>query len=410
MEAVFNKVGEAEVDNRERRVDRDGDLGDDGPSIEDRAFEARQAYEKQRKLCADFARSVEDVLRGCLEAADIKVHEITSREKDPDSFERKAAKRKIDNPDEPKYSDPLSQITDKAAIRIITYLPSSVDSVCEIIEQEFTIREHPNDRRKDPERLGYASVHYLISYDQSRSRLLDFRKYAGLVAEVQVRTILQHAWAEIEHDIQYKAVVELPSAVRRGFSALAGMIEVADQKFQEIANADRALRDEALNRVSDGKYSNVEIRRDSVRAYLTDKLGPDGPDTDISYDWTVRVLLALGFKDLADVDQCVRNSRAGRISRVIDGAQRRDHISRFESVLLASMGEDYIRAHPWASDEQLARRFISMELGKLVKLRAAGIEIGHYSPVSYPPVPSRVRDLVEALRARGGDQGDSASW
>jgi len=129
VEAVFNKVGEAEVDNRERRVDRDGDLGDDGPSIEDRAFEARQAYEKQRKLCADFARSVEDVLRGCLEAADIKVHEITSREKDPDSFERKAAKRKIDNPDEPKYSDPLSQITDKAAIRIITYLPSSVDSV-----------------------------------------------------------------------------------------------------------------------------------------------------------------------------------------------------------------------------------------------------------------------------------------
>jgi len=55
VEAVFNKVGEAEVDNRERRVDRDGDLGDKGPSIEDRAFEARQAYEKQRKQYADFA-------------------------------------------------------------------------------------------------------------------------------------------------------------------------------------------------------------------------------------------------------------------------------------------------------------------------------------------------------------------
>ena len=410
MTAVSSQIGEAEVDERERRVDRGGDLGDNGSSIEERAFAARQTYEKERKLYADFAKSVEDVLRGCLEAADIKVHEITSREKDPDSFERKAAKRKIDNPDEPKYSDPLSEITDKAAIRIITYFLNSVDGVCDIIEQEFAIREHPDDRRKDPERLGYASVHYLVSYDDKRSQLLDFRKYAGLVAEIQVRTILQHAWAEIEHDIQYKALVELPSAVRRGFTILAGMIEVVDQRFQEIADADRTLRDEALTRVSDGEYSDVEIRRDSVRAYLTDKLGPDGPDTDISYDWTVRVLLALGFKDLADVNQCVKNSNADRVSRVIYGTQRHDHISRFESVLLASMGENYILAHPWASNEQLARGFISTELGKLEKLRGAGIKIGHYRPDGYPEVLARVRDLVARLRVRGGGPGDSASW
>ena len=79
------------MDERERRTDRDGDLGYDGASVEERAFAARQAYEKERKLYTDFARSVEDVLRRCLEAADIRVHEISSREKDPDSFERKAA-------------------------------------------------------------------------------------------------------------------------------------------------------------------------------------------------------------------------------------------------------------------------------------------------------------------------------
>lgn len=398
------------MDERERRADRAGDPGDDGPSIVERAFAARQAYEKERKLYASFAKSIEDVLRGCLEEAGITVHEITSREKDPDSFERKAAKRKLDNPDEPKYSDPLSQITDKAAVRIITYLMSNVKTVCEIIEQEFAIREYPDDRGGDPERLGYTSVHYLISYDHKRCRLLDFRKYADLVAEIQVRTILQHAWAEIEHDIQYKAVVELPSAVRRNFSALAGLIELADQKFQEIADQDRELRDEAVTRVNDGEYSNVEIRRDSVRAYLTDTLGPDGPDTDISYDWTVRVLLALGFKDLADVNQSVKNTKADRISGVIDGAERHDHISRFESLLLASMGENYILAHPWAGSEQLARGFIATELGRLAKLRAAGIQVGHYRPAGYPEVLARVRDLVDDLKKRGGGQGDSTSW
>jgi putative GTP pyrophosphokinase len=410
LKAVLNKIGEPEVDEREQQAEGVSDLADDGPSIEERAFTARQAYEKERKLYADFCRSLVDVLRGCLEAADITVHEITSREKDPDSFEHKAAKRRIDNPDEPKYADPLTQITDKAAVRIITYLLSTVESVCEVIEREFIIRERPELSQRDPERLGYASVHYLIAYRANRSRLTDFRKYKGLVAEIQVRTILQHAWAEIEHDIQYKAAVEQPSKVRRGFAALAGAIELADQQFQLLADTDRVLREEALANVNDGKYSKVEIKVDSVRAYLADKFGTDGPDTDAAYEWTVRVLGALGFSDLADVNSCVKKVDAGQVSRTVDGPQRPDHIGQLESVLLAGMGENYICGHPWARNEQLQRGFISAELARLAKLRKAGLKIGDYRPASYPEVPPHVRGLVDELKARADKGDETDSW
>jgi ppGpp synthetase/RelA/SpoT-type nucleotidyltranferase len=49
-----------------------------------------------------------------------------------------------------------------------------------------------------------------------------------------VRTILQHAWAEIEHDIQYKSARALPPALRRRLAALAGLLEIADREFQAI--------------------------------------------------------------------------------------------------------------------------------------------------------------------------------
>ena len=64
-----------------------------------------------------------------------------------------------------------------------------------------------------------------------------------MICEVQVRTTLQHAWAEIEHDIQYKSENEIPKEIRRKFRALAGLVEIADREFQSIQDMDSALKD-----------------------------------------------------------------------------------------------------------------------------------------------------------------------
>jgi hypothetical protein len=57
-----------------------------------------------------------------------------------------------------------------------------------------------------------------------------------LKAEIQTRSILQHAWAEIEHDLGYKSTQEVPQTIRRRFSRLAGLLELADQEFISIKN------------------------------------------------------------------------------------------------------------------------------------------------------------------------------
>lgn len=100
--------------------DDDAVAADESEAVSAAAHEARLQYETERGLYEDFARSVASVLEAVLKDKHIKSQSITSRAKDPDEFERKAA-RPGPGDTSAKYSDPLAQITDKAGVRVITY-------------------------------------------------------------------------------------------------------------------------------------------------------------------------------------------------------------------------------------------------------------------------------------------------
>lgn len=159
--------------------------------------------------------------------------------------------------------------------------------MCEAIEREFEVIER-TDRSSllaDEERLGYQSIHYLVRLASNRAALAEYSPFAHDIIEIQVRTILQHAWAEIEHDIQYKSVEALPSDIRRRFMALAGMLEIGDREFQALAEADRRIRTSAKRLIGRNELKAVEITADALRVYLDRKLGADGRMADWNYGW-----------------------------------------------------------------------------------------------------------------------------
>jgi putative GTP pyrophosphokinase len=275
------------------------------------------AYLKRHGFYESLASIVKRILEEALKRRGIQVHSVQARAKEPASFGKKAAQPSEADPAKPKYPYPLEQITDLTGVRVITYFPGTLEEIDRMLADEFRVVERSDKGAEliEEERFGYQSIHYLVKFTSLRSRLPEYEPFADAIAEIQVRTILQHAWAEIEHDIQYKSASVIPAEIRRRFMALAGMLELADREFQAIQNADKQLTVEARSRVAGGQLSRVEITPDALKTFLDKKLGADGRMSEFSYDWTARLLKKLGFRTLEQVEKCISGYDDDRLSK-----------------------------------------------------------------------------------------------
>jgi hypothetical protein len=85
--------------------------------------------------------------------------------------------------------------------------------------------------------------------------------------EIQVRSILQHAWAEIEHDLEYKSREAVPRQIRRRFARLSGLLELADAEFVRLRNEIESYQQELPSEIETAP-ATVLIDRDSLTALI----------------------------------------------------------------------------------------------------------------------------------------------
>lgn len=199
-------------------------------------------FENKRSVYVTFADHTKSLLETILQSKHIRPHSVTARVKTAASL-----KEKISRPQ--KNYKALEDITDLVGLRIITYFHDQVDQVAKIIEQEFNIDiEHSVDKRStvSPDSFGYASVHKICALSPERLKLPEYARFKGMVCEIQIRSILQHTWAEIEHDLGYKNALSIPHRLKRSFSKLAALLELADDEFlrlrEELAGYQEKVR------------------------------------------------------------------------------------------------------------------------------------------------------------------------
>lgn len=200
-------------------------------------------FDANEKSYRDFELRLRGLIESLLVDKSLNIHNITSRTKERSSFIKKITKPGKD------YLS-ISEVTDLCGIRITTYFENSVDAVRKVIENEFEV-DYKNsvDKRKlhGSNAFGYMSLHYVVSLKKNRYELPEYRNFKGVKAELQIRSILQHAWAEVEHDLGYKSRVTIPEDLRRRFSILSGLLEIADREFllirEEIAQYENKVRD-----------------------------------------------------------------------------------------------------------------------------------------------------------------------
>jgi ppGpp synthetase/RelA/SpoT-type nucleotidyltranferase len=220
-------------------------------------------YEEQRPVYERLSQKLHDLLTELLKNADIDA-DIESRPKKVDSF-----LAKLNSPGK-SYRNPPTEITDLAGIRVILRVTSDVERVAEIINREFFV-----DREKSVNKLnllqanefGYLSQHYIVRVKEPRSTLAEWRGLSAHCAEVQVRTILQHAWATIAHSIDYKSEIDIPRELRRRFFRLSALFELADDELNNIVRDGEQLFKQYKDKIAVNK-SDIEINVDSLKAYL----------------------------------------------------------------------------------------------------------------------------------------------
>ena len=207
----------------------------------------------------------------------------------------------------------LKDITDIIGLRVITFYIDDVDKVASAVERVFEVDwENSVDKRKalEIDSFGYLSLHYVCRIPDSEYKM-----------EIQMRTVLQHAWANMNHDTGYKSGVEVPPRYLRNLSRLAGMLELVDDEFSRIRTELTNYRRQVRSLVATGNLDDVPLDGDTFRSFM--EMNPFEPLNqriasvnqaeihEVSLMPYLELFKGIGCKTLGDISNLIKDYSEG---------------------------------------------------------------------------------------------------
>jgi putative GTP pyrophosphokinase len=186
--------------------------------------------------------------------------------------------------------------------------------------------------------FGYESTHLLVNIPHD---ILSSRGACGCdTAEIQLRTILQDAWAEVEHELVYKAeFTPFDEPMKRKLAAVNASLSLADTIFQEIRGYQRQLNGQ-LGKRRDSFYQKIEEATDALLFAGEGEEAPDMPELQEVYHQHAAAANAAGAANAADgtVDDMLLNALYAH------NKNRFDEAITFYSRILEMKIDDSIRS------------------------------------------------------------------
>lgn len=296
--------------------------------------------ETNKKLCEEVAY----ILLTELKSAGVEIAQVSSRAKTLESFCEKISRK--------SYKNPFAEVTDFAGVRVVYLYSASRQDIEKIIENEFEIIEKVDKVQSAEDQFGYGALHYLVKIrnNHAGARYDDLK---NKVCEIQVRTILQDAWALVAHHLSYKQESDVPKELRRKLNALSGLFETADDQFESIRDARQSYRSEVQESISKKNKSSYaeEANIDNLSAYLKSKF----PDRRQNGESDVANLLSdfkdYGYKTLSDINGVIDSAIDAVLAEEIEyppsGIEDDEPITNYSSIGLARtalvfMSKDYL--------------------------------------------------------------------
>ncbi len=327
---------------------------DEPPAIDqDPVRTAVQTYAAMQPELRDATDRFVALVTTLLDDAGINYLSVTGRAKSVASFAAKAARvlagKRV-------FANALDEITDQIGVRVIAYLHSDVAAVADLLSDQLTVID---DRDMGQEtasegRFGYASRHLLVALDPARSTVAVADPLRERRAQVQIRTVLQHAWAEFEHAIRYKGTIpeEHGPDLDRRFTLAAGLLELADREFSMIHDR---LQATISDQRPEPDASDPRISPQDLATFLASQFNDAGWSRTDHYAWVCGLLLELGITSLDELDGLLTSLDSAAINARMSYRYPAGAVRRLDDALLAVFGARYIGLHGNAHREALLR-------------------------------------------------------
>jgi len=249
------------------------------------------------------------------------IHSIKYRIKDPEHLIEKIIRKKIENPDrEISLENYHTEITDLIGIRVLHLFKDEWVPIHQFINEKWNLNETPvaNIRDGDPieiqnkfiehecaikvHKFGYRSVHYLITFQPQKETV---------ISEIQVRTIFEEGWSEIDHRIRYPYWNNNPIITNylEIFNRLAGsademgtfvkLLSVALKEMEQNHLTEIEKRDKNISELEEAikKLKVDQTERDELLEKVK-KLEKDSSVSSISYQPITRSASSISLSDL----------------------------------------------------------------------------------------------------------------
>lgn len=275
-------------------------------------LEIQRLYESYAPVFNEVLANIEAKLKASIKIASIPT--FKTRIKSFTSYYKKILRQK---PKEAAESKSLVTLTDMIGIRVICAFLEDLDIVEQQLVTYFNVKEIERKGAQQSFReFGYESVHVLIAIpeDCKPKKELDPQLPDEVVCEIQIRTILQDAWAEVEHELIYKSEFNpFDKPLRRKLASINASLTLADTIFQEIRDYQNRLQSELgtrrntfYNKADD--FTNKEFGLPQENRDLKASAAIYSPQNDLPYSKKSideLVLSALHEHNLANFDKAI---------------------------------------------------------------------------------------------------------
>lgn len=308
-----------------------------------KARRALQDYDTWIQAHPTVAADLEAHIIDVLDDAGLTFDRVSVRIKDRTSFARKLA-----NEAYPDY-DSFTDAHDVIGVRVITFHSSEIPQLKDALSGLFTVVRVIDKAAETARegRFGYASQHLIVSAKDEPWAAEDGTSPKYI--EIQLRTVLQHAWAEFEHDVRYKNQQHPETSspeVQRAFTLAAGLIELADEQFDKIAGIIG----------TSGEEVEGTLDEESLPRVLSRIVGSKYPTSRVDYyHYAIEMLAAHDITTVAQLRELLAPKRLKALRKAMNYPYYPGQVRLVDDMLLFAYGREHIRKTVHIGDNAQSR-------------------------------------------------------